>query len=111
MVDWLLTNLIPEGDGYGWRVDRQALLDLRRHYDAVNLWPVLAGARGRVSCVRGAQSGYVPDQDAARMESLGCPVTTIEGAGHFLHVDQPAALLEALQTALGVDPAGGVAVE
>lgn len=87
MVDWLLTNLIAKDGGFGWRVDRQALLDLRPAHNAVDLWSIVERYGPRVRCIRGARSPYVPDEDAARMEQLGCRVQTIADAGHFLHVD------------------------
>jgi len=103
LIDWLLTNLIAQGEGFGWRVDRQALLDLRPTFNAVDLWAVLERARGRVACIRGDLSPYVSDDAVRRMEALSCPVTTLAGAGHFLHVDQPQALLDALQAAVQGD--------
>ena len=47
-------------------------------------------------CVRAGRARYVSDEDAARMRAAGCPVATIEGAGHFLHVDAPDELLALL---------------
>jgi pimeloyl-ACP methyl ester carboxylesterase len=98
MVDWLLTNLIPQDGGFGWRVDRQALLDLRPAHNAVDLWGVVERFGPRVRCIRGARSPYVPDEDVARMEQLGCRVQTIADAGHFLHVDKLPELLAALRS-------------
>jgi pimeloyl-ACP methyl ester carboxylesterase len=34
--------------------------------------------------------------DAGRLEAAGCPVTTIDGAGHLLHVERPREVLEAV---------------
>ncbi|PYM24966.1 MAG: alpha/beta hydrolase, partial [Candidatus Rokuibacteriota bacterium] len=39
-------------------------------------------------------SEYVSDADVRRLEAAGCRVDTIEGAGHFLHVDRPEELLD-----------------
>jgi pimeloyl-ACP methyl ester carboxylesterase len=97
MVDWLLTNLIPAEGGFGWRVDRQALLDLRPAHNALDLWSVVERYGSRVRCIRGALSPYVSDEDAAHMERLGCKVQTIDDAGHFLHVDKLPELVAALR--------------
>jgi pimeloyl-ACP methyl ester carboxylesterase len=96
MADWLLTNLKPQADGFGWRVDRQALLDMRPLINAMDLWSVAERYADRIRCVRGGRSDYVSDEDVARLRALGCSVTTIEDAGHFIHVDQPARLVELL---------------
>jgi pimeloyl-ACP methyl ester carboxylesterase len=47
-------------------------------------------------CVRGGASPYVGDADVRRLEAAGCPVATIAGAGHFLHAEQPQAVVDAL---------------
>jgi pimeloyl-ACP methyl ester carboxylesterase len=46
--------------------------------------------------VRGERSGYVDAREAGRLEAAGCPVETVSDAGHFLHVERPAAVLDAL---------------
>jgi pimeloyl-ACP methyl ester carboxylesterase len=38
----------------------------------------------------------VSDGDARRLEAAGCPVVTIEGAGHFLHAAHPQAVAAAV---------------
>ncbi|MCK6529658.1 alpha/beta hydrolase [Myxococcota bacterium] len=96
MADWLLMNLVSSGVGYRWRIDREALSRAAPRVNAADLWPALSVPGVSVRCVRGALSAYVPGPDASRMESLDCPVTTVAGAGHFLHVDAPDAVLAAL---------------
>jgi pimeloyl-ACP methyl ester carboxylesterase len=39
---------------------------------------------------------YVPEADARRLQAAGARVDTIEGAGHFLHVERPAELLDGM---------------
>jgi esterase len=90
LVDWLLLNLEADDDGVHWRIDRAALAELHRRAGAEDLWSVVEDARPfRLRCVRGARSGYVTELDASRLTRAGCPVTTLEGAGHFVHVDRP----------------------
>jgi pimeloyl-ACP methyl ester carboxylesterase len=50
-------------------------------------------------CVRGERSPYVTDADARRLEAAGCPVITLAGAGHFLHVDALDRLVQVLAPA------------
>jgi pimeloyl-ACP methyl ester carboxylesterase len=101
IADWLLLNLESSGDGYRWRVDRRALADLHARVAAEDLWPLVEGSRRwRLRCVRGGASAYVGDHDVRRLESAGCPVATIAGAGHFLHVEQAEAVADAVAAAL-----------
>lgn len=96
MVDWLLTNLRPVGDSFQWRVDRQALLDIRPAINAIDLWQVAECHPERIRCIYGSRSDYVQQADVDRLLALGCSVVTVRDAGHFLHVDRPKELLEAL---------------
>jgi pimeloyl-ACP methyl ester carboxylesterase len=94
LVDWLLLNLETDGDGVRWRIDRAALADFHRRAGDEDLWGVVEGSRPfALRCARGEGSDYVSGSDAARLTRAGCPVTTVDGAGHFLHVDRPRELL------------------
>jgi pimeloyl-ACP methyl ester carboxylesterase len=102
VVEWLLQNLVHEAGGYRWRIDRAALADLHLRSQAEDLWPAVEGPRPyRVGCVRGGGSPYVSDTDARRLEAAGCPVETLDGAGHFLHIDRPIQLVERLLAWVG----------
>jgi esterase len=96
VVDWLGTNLVPEGDGYAWRFDRAALAELHPRVNAGDLWGAVERHAAVVREIRGARSLYVTDEDVRRLEAAGCEVVTLEGSGHFVHVEAPDALLEAL---------------
>lgn len=96
LTEWLMLNLEQRDGVYRWRVDRDALAALNRSSRPEDLWRAIEGATRRTHCVRGAASPFVSDADAARMERAGCDVHTLEGAGHFVHVDAQAALLELL---------------
>lgn len=95
LTDWLLLNLTREGDLVRWRIDRGALAALHARIAGDDLWPAVEGRRPySMHCVRGALSPYVDDGDARRLAAAHCPVDTVEDAGHFLHVEQPAPTLE-----------------
>jgi pimeloyl-ACP methyl ester carboxylesterase len=96
LTDWLLMNLLHEGGYYRWRIDREALGALHRRITGTDLWASLAVPGARTRCIRGGASPYVSDADAARMQAAGCPVETLAGAGHFVHVDAQPALLQSL---------------
>jgi pimeloyl-ACP methyl ester carboxylesterase len=102
IAEWLLLNLEPAGAGYRWRIDRAALAGLHARVSAEDLWPVVERpGTFPLVCVRGAASHHVSDADARRLEAAGARVVTIARAGHFLHIEQPQAVLEAVVTALG----------
>lgn len=102
LADWLLMGLVQSESDYAWRVDRQALASLRARALATDLWPELTRwiehvpPRSRLRCLRGARSDYVTDDSLQRMRALGVEVATLSGAGHFVHVDAPAAIAQIL---------------
>jgi pimeloyl-ACP methyl ester carboxylesterase len=101
VADWLLLNLTSEGGEYRWRVDRAALAALHPRITGEDLWEAVEGRRPySLHCVRAGRSGYVPDADARRLAAAGCPVATVEGAGHFLHAERPAETLERVREGL-----------
>ena len=88
-------NLVHDGGAYRWRIDRQALTALYAEIGAEDLWPAIEGPHAyRVHVIRGGASDHVSDADARRLAGAGCRVDTIEGAGHFVHVDRPDELLD-----------------
>jgi esterase len=103
LTDWLLLNLEPDGDSYRWRLDRRAVADLHARVAAEDLWPIVEHQRRfAVQCIRGAASDYVSEDDARRLRDAGCPVTTVEGGGHFLHAEQPQAVGDAVAAGLAL---------
>lgn len=94
IVEWLLLNLEAQDEGgYRWRIERQTLADARPRFNAADLWPTVERRLAPIRAVRGSLSRYVKDDDVQRYEQNGVSVTTIEGAGHFVHVDKPKELL------------------
>jgi pimeloyl-ACP methyl ester carboxylesterase len=97
LCDWLLTNLGPEAGGYRWRIDRPALAAFIGRANAEDLWGAVEDARPyRVRAIRGGRSPYLPDADIRRLVAGGCPVQTLAGAGHLLHVERPRELADQL---------------
>jgi pimeloyl-ACP methyl ester carboxylesterase len=101
VVEWLMLNLVAADGQYRWAIDRVALAALHARTSAEDLWGVVEG-QGllHLTCMRGGRSAYVTDADAARLAAAGCRLMTIEGAGHFLHVERPAEVLAAVRDAL-----------
>lgn len=96
MADWLLMNLSQRDGRYRWRIDRRALAELHDRFVREDLWPIVESRQVPIRCIRGELSRYVTDRDAARMQAAGCSVVTLPKAGHYVHVDAPGALLDAL---------------
>jgi esterase len=101
LAEWLLLNLESSAGGYRWKADRGALAALHTRIAAEDLWPAVEGPHDyAVRCIRGGASGYVSDADARRLQAAGCPVVTVDGAGHFLHAEQPDAVVDAVLASL-----------
>lgn len=96
LVDWLLLNLERHDDAVRWRIDRGALAALHRRIEGADQWPAVADDPGCVTLIRGDRSSLVTEADARRLAELGATVHTLAGAGHFVHLDAPAALLDLL---------------
>lgn len=97
LADWALMNLIASPEGLQWRIDRDALRRLNDNASAQDLWPEARRLAPFLTSVRGANSQFVSEADVMKFAQLAVPVVTLAGAGHFLHVDQPQALLDRLE--------------
>jgi pimeloyl-ACP methyl ester carboxylesterase len=95
-IDWLLLNLVHEGDTYHWRIDRRSLTALYAEIGAEDLWAAIERSRRpyTVHVIRGGASDHVSDGDAERLRAARCRVDTIDDASHFVHVDRPDELLD-----------------
>jgi esterase len=96
LVEWLMMNVVAAEGGYRWRIDRRALADLLDRSRLEELWPAIEREGARAKLVWGENSSFVRAEDRERMERAGCPTIRIDGAGHFLHVEKPDAVLQAI---------------
>lgn len=94
---FLLKNLRRDDSGrFHWRLD---LASIAANY--ANLWAEIDGERsfsGPALFLRGALSTYILDEDlpSIRRRFPQARLETIEGAGHWLHADQPESLIQAV---------------
>lgn len=86
LTEWLLTNVMTDGERVRWRFDREALQRLHQRVNAQDLWPLVERRAAKVHCVRGNRSKYVSDEDAQRLSANGAKVTEVE-SGHYVHVE------------------------
>lgn len=103
IIDWLAMNLRRDGEGYKLRLDLPAIRAMLLDYYARDLWPLLddPALAERVLLVIGAASTVFPPEARARAERAKArnphlEIALLEGAGHWVHVDAPDALLEAM---------------
>jgi esterase len=102
-LQFLLKNITREPDGsYNWKMNLPVLW----HSYANILAPVDGFPySGPTLFVRGGRSNYIRDSDWSLIKKLfpQASVHVIQGAGHWVHVEQPAALLGLLRGFLAGD--------
>lgn len=107
VIGWLGMNLDRTADGLVFRLDVPAIRQLLADYHDCDLWSALEDPVARnVQVVLGEHSEIATRSLTHRLDGLQqchpgrIQVTTIASAGHWLHVDQPQALLEVFSTTL-----------
>ena len=86
-----------EPPGFRWRLNIAVIRDA---YDALRVKPQdingKAPIKNPVLFVRGADSGYIRERNEAEIVALfpEARIETIENAGHWVHAQQPEALLK-----------------
>ncbi|HSV55450.1 MAG TPA: alpha/beta hydrolase, partial [Burkholderiaceae bacterium] len=98
-IDFLMQNLKRNEERFDWRLNLMATALCMR--DLCDFPPQLKYQRyaGPALFAAGADSDYVRAQSRADILRLfpGARMAQIPEAGHWVHADQPAALLQALQ--------------
>ncbi|MFP6736124.1 MAG: alpha/beta fold hydrolase [Rhodospirillales bacterium] len=99
---FLLTNLGRGAGGFEWRIN---LAGLKAALPELHGFPFDPGERvfeGPTLFVAGAQSGYIGPEHGPAMDGFFPARSTqrIDGAGHWVHADDPAALLAAVEVFL-----------
>ncbi len=99
---FLLTNLQPRtGGGYAWRLPLEILAEA---IPAIEGFPELAGRyHGPVLLLYGTASSYLDPQrhwEPARAYFPEAELEALEGAGHWLHAEQPEAFAERVEAFL-----------
>ena len=98
MRQFLLQNLAATPGGFVWRINLAAI---ENSLPDLLDFPVDADAQPfprPALFVRGAQSDYVLPEDETVIRALFpcAEIVTIEGAGHWVHAEQPARFLAML---------------
>ena len=95
---FVLQNLASSSEGFAWRINLEGVA---ASMPALLDFPVDPSAPpypGPARFLRGANSDYVQPADEGTIRALfpRAEIVTIEGAGHWVHAEQPARFLEAL---------------
>ncbi len=95
---FLLTNLQRQGNGWSWRIPLETLAD---QLPVIQSWPeALDGTwDGPVCFVYGGNSSYVDEtgRKAALKRFPKARFDCIQGAGHWVHAEAPAAFIDRIQ--------------
>lgn len=91
-----------DGGGFTWRYDHTGIAATRLNPDparVVDLRPHVAELACETMVIRGGRSDYLQPEMVAEMKRLNPRIheTVIEGAGHYVHDDQPEAFNEAVR--------------
>ena len=99
---FLLQNLRSDGGGLAWRIN---LPGIRAAMPDLLAFPVHAAERydGPTRFLRGGASDYVRDEHLPIIKAhfAAATVETMDGAGHWLHAEQPARFIEVANDFLG----------
>lgn len=99
VIAWLLTSARQDADGWRFVYDLDGVADMMASFDRTDLWPDIEHAAVPLHLVRGARSGVWSEDELRLLDALprGIVDVTVLDAGHWLHVDAPDALLDALR--------------
>ena len=91
---FLLQNLVSDGTRLRWRVDLEAIAQGMSDVTGFPAIPPGAVYEGPVLFLRGARSNAVAQHHEPVIRTLfpAASVLTVDGAGHWLHAEQPAAV-------------------
>jgi len=104
LAQWLAMNLVPEVSGQlSLRLDLDAVSEMLRDYYAQDLWPIALDPKlpGDLHIVIAARSTTLTDEDRARLATPPPHVHVHRiDAGHWLHIEAPANVVDLLTSAL-----------
>jgi pimeloyl-ACP methyl ester carboxylesterase len=108
LAQWLAMNLERKGDAVSLRLDLKAIRSLLADYFSRDLWAAVESPPGatRVGFVVGGESRVFSADDRTRLAAAADATPTrvevhvVPGAGHWVHVDAPEALIGILRGAI-----------
>ena len=102
LAQWLAMNVVPAGEGYALRLDLAAIREMIADYLAQDLWAsAFDPALGDLELVIATRSDVVNAADRARVATPPSHVhVELVEAGHWLHIDAPAKIVELVTSRL-----------
>ena len=102
VVPFLMQNLVSHTDHFDWRINLMAITGAMPQLCGFPRDMHTARFERPLTVFAGAQSSYVVAHDGSAFRPMFTRVAVhaIENAGHWVHVDQPAALLAQVKRAL-----------
>lgn len=100
LAQYFYTNIESKKDGQAdWRFSREAILASMREGRVQERWDEVRELKVPTLWVRGQQSEYLTREVYERVLASNAIIqgVEIEGAGHWVHFDQPEAFIRALQ--------------
>lgn len=96
LAQWLAINVVYDAGAYRLRLDLPAIREMLADYQTRDMWDeVLAPSGGDVEIVVADRSPVFTADDRARLANLPPHVHVHHvDAGHWLHIDAPAAVIE-----------------
>lgn len=100
---FLLKNLRRDADGFAWKINLKVIED-----NIENVGKALI-SKHMIECptlfIRGSESDYITDEDQELIEEFfnDARIVTIEGAGHWIHAEQPDELCQIIEDFIHVD--------
>jgi pimeloyl-ACP methyl ester carboxylesterase len=98
IAQWMTTNLKRQNDGYRWMFNLDAVESMIEDYFELDAWSQLPHLNGRTHLVLAANNPIWTQSVRERLDHLSSNVQahSLEKAGHWVHVDNPAGLLQML---------------
>lgn len=103
LVQWMTTNLRRQGDGFTWAFELDAVSEMIRDYFTQDYWPLLEDTGGiDIHVLRAERSDRWSDEVLARFQHASPDVHLhlLPDAGHWVHVDNPNGVLDAITASL-----------
>ena len=96
---FLLQSLVSGGARLRWRIDLEAIAESLPELTDFPPAPARAAYHGPTLFLRGARSDYLSTHHEPPIRALfpAASIATIAGAGHWLHAEQPAAVIARIE--------------
>jgi len=110
---WMTTNLRPDGEGLAWRFEVAAVRAMVESFWRTDLWPEVDRLAGRVCVVvvRAGRGARFSPTEQARIDAAvargALEELVVPHVGHWLHTEDPEALLALLVPRIAAVSPGG----